>query len=101
MAHVFHPARPAGKHHDTLGILFIDGVAEVDLTDAPNLRAALHQNGYRVTEPLPRGRFTGLENDFPVTLPADVDGTGDELPDAVEGDGEKVAPARRTRKSKA
>ena len=67
-------------------------MAEVDLTDAPNLRAALHQNGYRVTEPLPRGRFTGLEDDFPATLPADVDGTGDELPDAVEGDGEEGRP---------
>jgi hypothetical protein len=98
MAHVFHPTRPAGKHHDTLGIIFIDGVAEVDLTDAPNLRGALHQNGYRVTEPLPRGRFTGLENDFPVTLAADLDGTSDELPDAANV--ERQAPARRRTRGK-
>ena len=75
-------------------------MAEVDLTDAPNLRGALIQHGYSITEKLALGRFTGLEADFPGTLGAGLDGTGDELPDAVEGDGEKVAPARRARGKK-
>jgi hypothetical protein len=57
MARVQHPQPQVGIITDRLGdIEFTDGVAEVDLTDKPNLREAYLQHGYVIEE---FGTFTG------------------------------------------
>lgn len=60
MARVQHPQPQVGIVTDRLGgIEFTDGVAEVDLSDKPNLRAAYLQHGYSITEPLNVVDLTG------------------------------------------
>lgn len=49
MARIKHPQFKPGRATD-LGIEFIDGFAEVDLTDKPILRQALLQHGYEIDE---------------------------------------------------
>ncbi|WP_120338126.1 hypothetical protein [Cryobacterium soli] len=54
MARVQHPQPQVGIVTDRLGgIEFTDGVAEVDLTDKPNLREAYAQHGYTVEDGTP------------------------------------------------
>ena len=130
MARIKHPRFEPGRT-TALGIEFIDGFADADLTGNPILKLALLQHGYSITEPLEITDLTGTLTDPTITvslaadpgteefaiveLPdgtvigdgksvatlyaADLDGTGDNLPEYVEGDtAEKIAPARRGRK---
>ena len=79
MSRIIHPTRHVGTFTDRLGdVVFHDGVADVDLSDKPNLSAAFIQHGYEIEEV--------------VELTADLDGTGRNLPPYVEGDGEKTSP---------
>ena len=79
MARIIHPTRHVGTFTDRLGdVVFHDGVADVDLSDKPNLSAAFIQHGYEIEEV--------------VELTADLDGTGRNLPAYVEGDGERTSP---------
>ena len=49
MARIEHP-RPEIGRQKAFELEFVDGFAEADLTDAPNLTAALNQHGYTITE---------------------------------------------------
>lgn len=49
MARIIHPRPQLGRAKDRIGgIEFIDGVAQVDLSDKPNLVAAYNLHGYTV-----------------------------------------------------
>ncbi|TFC59412.1 MULTISPECIES: hypothetical protein [unclassified Cryobacterium] len=51
MSRITHPQPQVGIVTDRIGgIEFTDGVAEVDLTDKPNLREAYLQHGYVIEE---------------------------------------------------
>ncbi|MDJ0337465.1 hypothetical protein [Cryobacterium sp. PH31-O1] len=83
MTRIKHPNPQDGTFTDRIGgVIFHDGYAEVDLTHDENLADAYRMHGYEVEE---------------VTkLPVQLDGTGDDLPEYVDGDTtEKTSPARR------
>lgn len=52
MARIKHPRPQLGRVKDAIGgVEFIDGYADVDLTDKPNLAAAYKLHGYEIVEP--------------------------------------------------
>ncbi|WP_213816187.1 hypothetical protein [Glaciihabitans sp. dw_435] len=53
MARIIHPRPEAGRQTAFDVVEFVDGVAEYDLTDAPNLTAALLQHGYAIEPSAP------------------------------------------------
>lgn len=60
MSRIKHPRFQPGRSR-SLGIEFVDGYAEVDLADKPNLSAALIQHGYSIEETLTvDGDLSGL-----------------------------------------
>lgn len=80
MARIIHPVHTSGRHYGHFGVVFDDGVAEVELT--AESRAWYAGRGYGI------GEVTVLEGE--------LDGTGDSLPEAIEGGGEQIVPARRS-----
>ncbi|MDY7542605.1 MULTISPECIES: hypothetical protein [unclassified Cryobacterium] len=51
MSRIKHPNPQQGTFRDILGgVVFVDGFAEVDLADDPNLRDAYQMHGYEVEE---------------------------------------------------
>ena len=67
MSRIIHPTRHVGTFTDRLGdVVFHDGVADVDLSDKPNLRDAYRLHGYKVQVP-PIITPTQPEREFPGT----------------------------------
>lgn len=50
MARIKHPHFQPGRVKSPLGVVFVDGFAEVDLTDKPILRQALVQHRYEIDD---------------------------------------------------
>lgn len=85
-----YPSRFQPGRIKALGIEFIDGYADVDLTDKPVLSAALIQDGFEVTV------SPDASGEVVVLLDADLDGTGDNLPEAIDGDAAEKTCARKS-----
>jgi hypothetical protein len=51
VARIIHPRPQAGRVTDRIGgVEFVDGFAEVDLSDKPHLRDSFVQHGYGIEE---------------------------------------------------
>lgn len=114
MARITHPTSTKGRHYGHFGVIFDNGVADVELTDESRAWYAGRGYGIEQSEWAYCGLGVCAANDGHegtcaeasgwddveevVVLEGELDGTGDNLPEFVEGDGEKVAPARRSRR---
>lgn len=68
MARIKHPRFQPGRTK-ALGLEFIDGYADVDLTDAPILHQALLQHGYEIRTLIDSPAYgLGIQVDFPTVV---------------------------------